>query len=126
MEISHVPPISLEKSKMGKPKQVKKAGKNRVKISALLGWVCADLTKDSVLVNLVMRTPPFHFFHYSIKRSAVYEWSVNFLGDSAAPAAGYFANSGKVTKAPLGVGTHDSIVLSAPPPAPLYGGTLEM
>ena len=49
-----------------------------------------------------------------------------FYGDIPRSGAGYFANSGKVTKAPLGVGTHDSIVLSAPPPAPLYGGTLEM
>ena len=41
---------------------------------------------------------------------------------SAVPTAGYFANSGKVTKTPLGAATHDSIVLSAPPPDPRLRG----
>ena len=42
---------------------------------------------------------------------------------SAAPAAGFFARGSKETKMPLGAATHDSIVLSAPPPDPrLRGG----
>ena len=36
--------------------------------------------------------------------------------------ATYFARDGKVSKAPPGAATHDSIVLSAPPPDPQFAG----